>query len=246
MAGTRVPTKSSVKSARDAIHAGEHGRLQLGRLVSEWTNSDVDLDEVSNRLRDQGTDLPSKSRLSVFKGVYETWVNGMGADPNCDYYSPDLIDEHGTQIPMRLTGVAIDKLYFLRNEVVNSGSLADTLALAYNHTDAELRARNKYLKEQGYMGRDDERDAAQEQAQIRQLRLNKDSYDAFMNIVDRLRVVQNDPNISKAQAFDFVVAQFDADSLSDASLSFLWRQAHGEVTQEELEQVEEMELEVAD
>lgn len=234
-----------IANAVSHARAGEEGRLKLGGDLLEWSDRGGSVGEFRERLHNQGVSLPSDGRLSAYKQAYKAWCDGAGFFPDHEPVTHSAVkDANGALIPLHITGVTVDKLYALKDEV-NSINAPDLLAWAYTHTDAEHRARGRHTTPSG---RDQEAREAPptEEVRVKSLRLNEDSYNAFLSLVDRLRNVLGNPNISKAQTFDFVTGQFDPDSLSDEGLSFLWRQAHGEVTEEEMEAAEEIDLEITD
>lgn len=238
-----------IKNAAQHARAGEAGRLELGGDLRAWIIEGGTVPQFKEQVKRYGVDLPSDSRLSVYKSTYQAWVVDAGLPIDHAPIKVDgVVDDQGNMIPMHLTGVTVDKLYHLKNEV-HGGNASDLLAWAYTHTDAQHRARsaNAQVEPEPDGGRDREaREQSVEEVRVKTLKLNEDSYNAFLSLVDRLRGTQANPNISKAQTFDFIVGQFEVDSLSDEGLSFLWRQAHGEVTEEEMEAAEEIDLEISD
>lgn len=236
--------QESFDAAADYLRAGNKGRIGLGEIAAEeWEPNGITYEQAKEEMRHRGVELPTDSRLSVYKKVYQKWVveAGLSTEPFMPYTSPDHTDENGDPLPMDLSGVAIDKLYRLADEVTDQNAI-QLLAWAYTHTEQQHRARKQSVKE----GESKEkREKRVEEAVAKTITVNPASHDQFLRIVDRLRSTQGDPNITKAQTFDFIVGQFDGDSLSDEALSFLWRQAHGEISEEELEAAEAIDIELS-
>lgn len=234
----QVISERQLDLAAESIRSGSAGMLRLGSVLHEWREQGVSMSEAAELLQRRGVDLPSAGRRSIFANTYEAWCVRAGVTPTEDLYHESFMDPvTNTPIPMRITGVPIDKLYLLKDDVDDTNA-SELLAEAFLKTEGELRNRKS-----GRRRDDSERD--EEQPRVKTLKLNEDSYDAFLHILDRLRGVTGDANITKAQAFDFVVGQFDPDSIGDDALHFLWRQAHGDLTPEEVAESERVELELA-
>lgn len=231
-----------LRQAAAYLRAGTEGMINFGGLLSRWAAQGADMNEAERRLAQLGVEFPSKGRRSVYKTVYESWcdVSGAGVNPTAVMYHEDFTDKEGNAIPMTMTGVAVDKLWHLRHDV-RSDNAAELLAWAYTHNEKQHRLRNK-LAAEGVP--EEQREERVQEIDVKSFSLNKGSYDLFLSLLDRLRSVTGDPHISRVQAFDFMVQQFSPDDMTDASLNYLWRAAHGEVGEEEVEAAENIEWDI--
>lgn len=207
--------------AVSALRAGSYGQLVFGGLLHKWNNEGRDLNQVERLLAERGVSMPSRSRRSMWLGTYTSWVldSGMGLDQT--YYSPDVTDGEGNQTPLTLTSVALDKLYYLRNEV-NPDTAEELLAWAFLHSESEARSRGA--------GERESREKTYER-----VKLDLDLYDLILGVTDRVRTVEGNPRIGMFDVLRFAMGQFVPSSMDDATLDLLWRKEHGDLSEAEMD-----------
>lgn len=194
-----------------AGNASTIAALRLGAML--W---------VKHSLNIPDGDLPalkqvSASRRSVYHKVFSTWAMGE-------------------QIPIsQLANISIDRLYHaarLIGRTNQSGWTYDAraaLRAAEQLSDEQLRAAAKAGGVEGTVP--EKRDAG-----LATLVVQRDAHEALTQFAERLAKAAHLPHgVSPSAALLFVIEQING--LNDESLDFLWREAHGEVTEEELAQV---------
>jgi len=214
-----------IETAAEALRAGERGRLVFGGLLHKWGNEGRSTSDIELMLGALGVSMPSPARRSTWKQAWGAWVDNAGLNIGSTYKHKDAT-RNGKQIPLKLEGVSIDKLYYLKDEVTPDNA-QELLAWAFNHTDAEAQLRRK-----GETGAD--RDGETQGSDKKHLTLDGDLYDALLAVLDRIRVNQGDPKINLFDSLRFYALQFSDKHTDDDVLDLLWRQAHGELSEEEM------------
>ena len=230
------PQPKSGNAAREAIvkdtdkqlRSAAVGQLFLGRNLIQWEEAGGTIDELDDQLRSRGVRLPSAGRRSVMRGVWQAWVEKAGLDPDVGHHMADPLNPQKS-ITISLASVPVDKLYLLKDEV-NPRNRGDMLKLAFFSTEKELKERKRGEVSESETGKVEETPT---ESEFKSLALPTDVYRAFVKLQHRIHETQGDGDITRVQVFEFMLGQFT--EIGDAALDFLWRQAHGEVTREEVE-----------
>lgn len=200
--------------------------LDMGELLHTQMEFRIPDSELLRHVP-EGRSLPKASRRTVYRTAYCTWVLGLN-------------------IPIdKLSGINIDKLYHaarLIGRKTPTGALIDhdtALDLASTQSDGQLR---KWAAKGGIEGTR-AKEAAASDSGVKSLAMQADAVDAVKAFAVRLASVTNSKHpISISAAVLFGLEQLA--TLPDSSLSYLWREAHGEVTAEEAQQVQTVVLDV--
>ena len=123
----------------DAIKSGNKGNLTIGEILHKRLERGRNLATLEAWLLTQGLRLPSKGTRSKYISAYEAWVRNAGLNVGELYDHPSFADDAGNPVAMTLEGVSTYSLYELRN-LVNRENAVEMLALAYSHTQDELKA----------------------------------------------------------------------------------------------------------
>lgn len=217
-----------------ALRAGNKGRLDFGGMFYRWTNQGLTYDDISERIRNlAGVDVPAKGTVSKWRSSYQAWVNDAGLEVGKQYTHKDAKNARGEDIPLRLDGVSIEKLY-LAKDAVTPDNAVDMLAQVFNATnEQEVKL---LVSPEKAAGTGAEPDEPQEPTH-KSLTLETGPYENFMGFVNRLRSITGNSSLSKTVTLEFMVGEVN--SMSDDAIDFLWRQAHGELTDEEQEAMQQ-------
>lgn len=238
------PNWGAVDEAADALRRGNSGKLEFGGHFLAHEARGYTYNRMRNMLKDQGVSPPSHSSASKWKRAYRAWTEDANLSPDEPIKNRDY---EGGRVNMTLTGVAIEKLYHLAPLVEEAPEDAGALlAYAYNNSDAKVRNYAKGHQEgpERKEGDPQIKMARYDAATQRVLKLPTGVMEDFQRVVDRVRSNQGDPNITPIQVFEFMVSVLQSDTTADESLDYLWRNAHGELSEEEVEASEQVYVDV--
>lgn len=217
----RFSTVATLNASLDtATAANTSSCLHMGALLWLQKNLGVADDELP------ALEHISASRRSVYRKVYQTWVVEQGFQWD------------------QLTPISIDRLYHAarligRTDAAHGDHIMtgqDAHNAALNWSDDMLRGA---AKAGGLEGEAPEKPVSDLVSVV----LQRNALDQIRAFADRLtRVTHSQNPISSSAALLFGMEQLAG--LNDDSLDFLWREAHGEVSEEELAQVHTVQIDL--
>lgn len=213
--------------------------LSMGGLLHHQRLAAVSDKRFAEAVRAAGGKPPSASRMSVYRSAYTVWL----VDASYEYSEaggpPFTLDD--------LAAFSIDTLYHagrLIGRVNEQGSVishVDALELAEQLSDKQIRALVSKTSGKETGSGDEEQP---EESGLRTLTMNVDAYEAIEEFALRLARAAGVVEVSKSKALLFALSQVN--TLDDGSLDYLWREAHGEVDEEEAAEVRTIVLDVED
>lgn len=189
--------------------------LRVGSWLVEARKVGVQYEDIAREMKAAGVEPISPSRVSVYVGAYEAWVNTGVPDEKLGEFSIDTLYHAG-----RLIGRTPKKTGepFTPDEALQFAKVA---------SQADLR---KAARKGGLENFPDEPDGTPE-SDISTVVMPKAAVDTWDAFRFRLSGILGE-QVSRTKALEFALMLVNG--LSDESLEFGWRAEHGEVTEEEV------------
>ena len=201
-----------LKQAADVLRSGNASALKAGQFIDKWMEEGRDFKAIQSSLRTLGVHLPGQAVRSRWRGAWKGWCKDAGAAMDVPYGKSQ----------MRLDGLPIDKLYYLRRAVTQIG-VNKAVDYAATHPEADCRVF-------GRTGAPPTTPAPDRPTDIVTWKTLRSVKDAAEHLAFKLGDLEG-YEVSTTAALEWAIGELD--SLSDDSMDFLWRQAHGEVTEDE-------------
>lgn len=223
-----IASQESRERVAALVRQGNSGKLELGGEILIWDAAGVD--RASTRdimLKEHGVQLPGDSRLSVYAGAYREWVVEQGLNPDDPI---QLTLDDGQEITTTLSSIPVDKLYHARG-LLNPGevTMEEVLQKALSLPEKAIRR----------LAKGEPPEEAKEPL-YGSLRLPIEIYGRFLAFQERMREISGVPTLTPTSVMEFVLGRMDG--LADDALDFLWREDHGELTDDEADEVTEFAL----
>lgn len=217
--------------------------IRVGQVMSVMTEHAWPVDTIRSKvLEAAGIELPSNSRLSVYRTVYEAYLGDLIKDLPSVQYGRSRVDD----MVAELVRIPIDKLYHASRLIGRAPKGTDEvigrpMALWYakNLPDRTLRELAKDGVLETVSPKAIEKRARADDG-LRSLTLTVTARDAVLGLASRLEGLVGG-TVSQSKAVEFAMEQVM--TLNDESLEYLWREAHGEVTEEEASKVHVLDIE---